>query len=69
VYVPNTIIATGNAAATAPNTLARETIFRLGTLGDLLTGVWALAITFALCRLFSGVDQSLTVVMMILSRR
>ena len=34
VYVPNAIIATGNAAATASNTLAHETSFRLGTLGD-----------------------------------
>jgi hypothetical protein len=66
VYVPNTIIVTGNAAATASNILAHETIFRLGIFGDLLTGVWALAITFALYRLFRGVDQSLAVVMVIL---
>jgi Domain of unknown function (DUF4386) len=66
VYVPNTMIVTGNAAATAANILAHETIFRLGILGDLLTGVWALAITFALYRLFMGVDQSLAAVMVIL---
>ena len=66
MYVPNTIIATGNPAATAANILAHETIFRLGILGDLLTGIWALAITFALYRLFRGVDQSLAAVMVIL---
>jgi hypothetical protein len=66
MYVPNTMIVTGNAAATAANILAHETIFRLGILGDLLTGVWALAITFALYRLFRGVDQSLAAVMVIL---
>jgi hypothetical protein len=66
VYVPNTIIATGNTAATASNILAHETIFRLGILGDLLTGVWSLAITFALYRLFRGVNQSLAAAMVIL---
>ena len=66
MYVPNTIIATGNPAATATNILAHETIFRLGILGDLLTGVWALAVTFALYRLFRGVDQTLAAVMVIL---
>ena len=66
MYVPNKMIVTGNAAATVANILAHETIFRLGILGDLLTGVWALAITFALYRLFRGVDQSLAAVMVIL---
>ncbi len=66
MYVPNTMIVTGNAAATAANILAHETIFRLGILGDLLTGVLALAITFALYRLFMGVNQSLAAVMVIL---
>ncbi len=66
MYVPNTIIVTGNAAATAANILAHEAIFRLGILGDLLTGVWALAITFALYRLFKGVDPGLAAVMVIL---
>jgi hypothetical protein len=65
-YVPNTVIVTGNAAATAANILAHETIFRLGILGDLLTGVWALAITLALYRLLRGVNQNLAVVMVIL---
>jgi hypothetical protein len=66
IYVPNTIIATGNAAATASNILAHETIFRLGIFGDLLTGVWAFAVTFALYRLFRGVDQNLAAIMVIL---
>lgn len=66
IYIPNTIIVTGNPAATAANILAHETIFRLGILGDLLTGVWALAVTFALYRLFRDVDQSLAAVMVIL---
>lgn len=66
MYVPNTIIVTGDAAATASNILAHDTIFRLGILGDLVNGIWALAITFALYRLFRGVDQNLAVAMVIL---
>ncbi len=36
IYIPAHIIVSGNAAATAKNVAAHETLFRLGILSDLL---------------------------------
>jgi uncharacterized protein len=39
IYIPSTLIVSGNAVATADNIVAHETLFRLGILSDLLCGV------------------------------
>ena len=66
IYVPNVIVVTGNATATVANILSHEALFRLGILGDLVGGVLILFLTFALYRLFKGVDQNLAAMVVIL---
>ncbi len=66
IYVPDVLIVSGNAAATAANILTHETVFRLGILGDLLSGTVFLFLSFALYRLFKGVDQNLAAMLLIL---
>src|SRR6185437_9064248 len=38
IYIPSKLIVSGNAAATAGNIAAHQTLFRLGILTDLFTG-------------------------------
>ena len=66
IYIPNTLFVTGNATATANNIAAHELLFRLGIVGDLLTGTMAILLTLALYRLLKGVDQDLARLMVIL---
>jgi len=65
MYIPNKLFVTGNAAATANNIRAHETLFRLGIVGDLFCGVALIFLVLALYRLFKGVDQHLAVLMVI----
>jgi hypothetical protein len=65
-YIPSTLFVHGNAAATADNIAAHETLFRLGIVSDLFCGTLCIFLTLALYRLFKGVDQSLAVLMVIL---
>src|SRR6266568_6140143 len=57
IYVPGKLIVRGNAAATAENVLAHETMFRLSILGDLVGQVIFICLAIALYRLFSGVNK------------
>ena len=66
VYIPNKLIVSGNAAATASNIAAHETLFRLGILSDLFTGTMAIFLTLALFRLFKDVDRDLARLVVIL---
>jgi len=66
VYIPSTLFVRGDAAATANNIAAHETLFRLGILSDFFTGIMAIFLTLALYRLFKAVDQNLAVLMVIL---
>ena len=66
IYIPSKLIVSGNAAATANNIAAHQTLFRLGILTDLFTAVMGIFLTLALYRLFKGVDQTLAVMMVIL---
>jgi hypothetical protein len=70
IYVPTVLIVSGDAAATAANTAAKilshETMFRLGILGDLYSGVISIFLVLALYRLFKDVDHPLAVLMVIL---
>ena len=66
IYVPNVIVVTGNASATAANIIRHEALFRLGILGDLVAGTVILFLTFALYRLFKRVDQDLAAMVVVL---
>ena len=58
IYVPGKLIVRGNAAATAENILAHETMFRLSILGDLVGQVIFICLAIALYRLLSGVNKA-----------
>ena len=66
MYIPSKLIVTGNAAATANNLAAHETLFRLGILSDLFTATMGIFLTLALYRLFKDVDRDLAWLMVIL---
>jgi len=57
IYVPSKLIVRGNAAATADNILAHETMFRLAILADLVGSVIFICLAVALYRLLSGVSK------------
>src|SRR6266496_5129963 len=58
IYVPNKLIVRGNAAATAENILAHETMFRLAILADLIGSVIFICLAIALYKLLSGVNKT-----------
>jgi len=66
IYLPNVLFVTGNAAATAANIAAHETLFRLGIFGDMLCGVILIFLTLALYRLFEAVNRKQAVLMVLL---
>jgi Domain of unknown function (DUF4386) len=57
IYVPSKLIVRGNAAATADNILAHETMFRLSILADLVGQVIFICLAIALYRLLSAVNK------------
>src|SRR6184192_937824 len=58
IYVPNKLIVRGDAAATADNILAHETMFRLSILADLVGQVIFICLAIALYRLLSSVNKT-----------
>jgi Domain of unknown function (DUF4386) len=66
IYIPNRLFVHGNAAETANNIAAHETLFRLGIVSDLLCATMLIFLTLALYRLFKGVDQDLARLVVIL---
>jgi hypothetical protein len=58
IYVPGKLIVRENAAATADNILAHETMFRLSVFGDLIGQVIFICLAIALYRLLSGVSKN-----------
>src|SRR5712691_10480829 len=58
IYVPSKLIVRGNAAATADNILAHETMFRLSIFGDLIGQVIFICLAIALYRLLSKVNKT-----------
>lgn len=66
MYVPRVLFVPGNAAATADNIAAHETLFSLGVAIDLFAGVLWIAIILALYRLLRGVNQNYAVLMAVL---
>src|SRR5437899_3511667 len=57
IYVPNKLIVRGDAAATADNILAHETMFRLSILADLVGQVIFVCLAIALYRLLNSVNK------------
>jgi hypothetical protein len=57
VYVPGKLIVHGNAAATANNIAASETLFRLGIAAQLICQVGFIFVALALYELLKGVNQ------------
>src|SRR2546423_4175314 len=66
LYVPGRLIVRGDAAATANNILAHETMFRLAIIGDLFTHVIFICLGIALCRLRSSVGKTWALLMVVL---
>src|SRR5438105_9065147 len=58
LYVPGKLIVRGNAAATADNILAHETMFRLAILADLLGSAIFICLGIALYKLLSSVNKT-----------
>jgi hypothetical protein len=66
IYIPSKLFVPGNAAATAANIAAHETLFRLGIVSDLFSATMLIFLMLALYRLFKGVDQDLARLVVIL---
>ena|ERR1700680_1282002 len=66
MYVPSKLIVSGNAAATANNILASETLFRAGMVSELIGGAEWIFVVWALYRLLSSVNKTLATLMVIL---
>ena len=70
MYVPSKLIVHANAAATASNVAAHETLFRLGIAGQLISQAGFILVALALYRLFKGVNRqhaSLMVTLIVVS--
>src|SRR5947199_3287081 len=63
IYVPSKLIVRGNAAATADNILAHETMFRLSIIGELVGQVIFICLAIALYRLLSSVNKTWAMIM------
>ncbi|HSS75382.1 MAG TPA: DUF4386 domain-containing protein [Thermoanaerobaculia bacterium] len=66
LYIPSALIVRGNAATTANNIAAHETMFRLGIVSDLSCGIILIFLVLAFYRLFKDVDPRLAVLVVIL---
>jgi hypothetical protein len=65
IYIPGKLFVDGNAAATARNIAAHESLFRFGIVGDLVCAVTLIFLVLAFYRLFKAVDQDLAVLVVI----
>ena len=66
LYIPNKLFVLEDAAATANNIAAHETLFRFGIVSYLLAAALWIFVTLSLYRLLKGVDQGLAILMVIL---
>src|SRR6202158_1058911 len=57
MYVPSKLIVHGNAAATASNIAASETLFRLGIAAQLISQAGFIFVALALYDLLKGINQ------------
>lgn len=66
MVIPSALFVRGDATATAANIAARESLFRLGIVADLLAATLLLFLVLALHRLFEPVDRRYSVLVVIL---
>ena len=66
MYPIPTLIAPRDAAATAHNILASETLFRLGIVSELVSSIAFIFLVLSMYRLFKSVDRTKAIVMVIL---
>ena len=64
LYIPSKLIVSGNAAATAHNILAHETLFRLSIFGDLIGQVIFICLGVAFHRLLRDVNKTWALLML-----
>ena len=64
LYIPSKLIVRANAAATADNILAHETLFRLSIFGDLVGQVIFICLGVALYRLLRDVNKTWALLML-----
>jgi hypothetical protein len=67
IYIPSTLLASGNAAATTNNIASHELLFRFGIVSYLLCSALWVFVTLALYRLLKGVDKVLAQLMVIIT--
>jgi hypothetical protein len=65
-YVPNVIVVTGDAAATAHNISAHELLFRAGIVSNLIASIGFIFVALALYELLNVVSKKMAAVMVIL---
>jgi hypothetical protein len=65
IYIPSTLFVSGNAAETAANIVAHETLFRWAMFGDLFIGTVLIFVVLALYRLLESAGRMLAVAMVI----
>src|SRR6185369_14380305 len=65
IYLPSRLIVSGNAAATASNILASESLFRLGIVGLLFNSIVNIFLVLALYELLKVVDRNTAALMVI----
>lgn len=66
VYVPSMILVPGDAAATAHNIVASESLFRLGFVGNLLAFTVNIFVAVLLYKLFAPVNKTMAALMVVL---
>lgn len=67
MYVPSTLIVPGDAAATANNIMASESLFRLGIVSALLGQIIGIVYLFVLYRLLKPVNKNIAALMVVFS--
>ena len=59
IYVPSRLIVSGDAAATASNIMASESLFRLGIVSNLLVQIVNILVVLALYQLLKPVNKNM----------